>query len=258
MTKRVVLAEIAGHETIGPQVRRLTLRAPGLAGAARPGQFVHVRVNAGYDPLLRRPLSIADADPGRDTVTLIYRIAGHGTALLAERRAGESLDCLGPLGNGFGLDAARPLLVGGGIGLAPLVYLARALCPRPVELLMGGRSREELFWRDIFAGVCRNTHITTDDGSAGRRGFTVDLLPELLAAGDYDRIYACGPRPMLEGVARLAHRHGVPCEVSLEDHMACGVGACLSCTCAGADGRRRKVCADGPVFRAEEVFDLSC
>lgn len=224
--------------------------------AAKPGQFVHVRVGEGCDPLLRRPISIAAANASEGTVTLVYRIVGRGTALLAKLEKGATVDMMGPLGGGFDLAAKQPLLVGGGMGLAPLIFLARAFCPRPVTVLMGGRSQDELYWQSIFADACREIHITTDDGTLGRRGFTVDLLPELLAGCDFDAIYACGPRPMLEGVARLAKAHNIPCQISLEDHMACGVGACLSCTCAGTDGKRRKVCTDGPVFRAEEVLDL--
>ncbi|HMM20951.1 MAG TPA: dihydroorotate dehydrogenase electron transfer subunit [Selenomonadales bacterium] len=250
------MALVRDQKTIGPLVKLLTLEAPEIAKNARPGQFVHLRVNDGPAPLLRRPLSLAGADAGQGTLTLIYRIVGQGTALLARLKTGDRVDCMGPLGAGFDLDCERPLLVGGGMGLAPLLYLAGALCPRPVAVLMGGRSQEELFWQGLFAEACRHIHITTDDGSLGRRGVTLDLLPELLAGGEFDRVAACGPRLMLEGAGRLAARHKIACQVSLEDYMACGVGACLSCTCAGADGRRRKVCADGPVFWAGEVFAL--
>lgn len=256
MPKTVELASVTGHRVVGPLVRWLTLKAPAIASAARPGQFLHIRLGETLEPLLRRPISIADADPATGTVSLIYRIAGRGTALLAKLQPGNEIDCMGPLGNGFDLSPRRPLLVGGGMGLAPLLFLARQLCPRPMSVLMGGRDSRELFWQDIFGDVCRSLHVTTDDGSLGLRGFTTDHLPSLLAGGEYDMIFACGPRPMLEGVARLAKAHGLPCQVSLEDYMACGVGACLSCTCAGTDGKRRKVCSDGPVFQAEEVLEL--
>lgn len=140
------------------------------------------------------------------------------------------------------------------MGLAPLLFLASALFPRPVTVLMGGGSSEELFWQSLFAPLCQDIHITTDDGSLGQRGYTVDALPAILAAGHFDQVYACGPRPMLEGVARLAKAAALPCQISLENFMACGVGACLSCTCTGNDGKRRKICSDGPVFAAEEVL----
>ncbi|MBP2650672.1 MAG: Dihydroorotate dehydrogenase electron transfer subunit [Firmicutes bacterium] len=255
LPKTIVKAEVLAHKLIGPEVCELTLKASGLVQMARPGQFVHVRVADTIVPLLRRPISIADANAAAGTLTLIYRIVGHGTELLAQTLPGSRLDLMGPLGNGFVLEAERPLLVGGGIGLAPLVYLAKALCTSPITIVMGGRNKNEMYWQDIFQSICQNIHITTDDGSMGRQGFTVDVIDDILTGDSFDMVYACGPRPMLEGVARLAKERNVRCQVSLEDHMACGVGACLSCTCAATDGKRRKVCTDGPVFWAEEVFD---
>jgi len=254
LPKTVVKASVLEHTLIGPQVRRLTFAAPILAQQALPGQFVHVKVTESIVPLLRRPISIADVNPDNGILTLIYRIVGQGTSLLAEVKPGGQLDIMGPLGNGFSLETERPLLVGGGIGLAPMVYLAKSLCPRPITIIMGGRNKEEMYWQEIFQSLCRSIHITTDDGSLGRQGFTVDALSDMLSADTFDIVYACGPQPMLEGVARLATAKNIRCQVSLEDHMACGVGACLSCTCAATDGKRRKVCADGPVFWAEEVF----
>jgi dihydroorotate dehydrogenase electron transfer subunit len=138
------------------------------------------------------------------------------------------------------------------MGLAPLVYLAQQLCPRPVTILMGGRTKEELYWIELFNSLCEGIHITTNDGSLGSQGVTLDLLPELLAENQFDRIYACGPRPMLDGVIKAAQAHHIASEVSLEEHMACGIGACLVCTCDTSSGRK-KVCSDGPVFRGEEI-----
>lgn len=256
MSRTVSKVLVREQKTIGPMVKCLIIEVPEIAKAAIPGQFVHLRINDTLAPLLRRPISIAGADGEAGTLTLIYRIVGQGTAMLAKLQAGDMVDCMGPLGTGFDLDCERPLLVGGGMGLAPLLCLAQALCPKPVTVLMGGRNREELFWQELFAEACRHTHITTDDGSLGRQGLTIDLLPELLAGGQFDRVIACGPKPMLAGAAKLAVEQKIGCQVSLEDYMACGVGACLSCTCAGTDGKRRKVCTDGPVFWAGEVFSL--
>ncbi|MEG6584636.1 dihydroorotate dehydrogenase electron transfer subunit [Dendrosporobacter sp. 1207_IL3150] len=254
MSKLVVQAPVLKNETISNLVKRLTIYSPELAGKAVPGQFIHVKIADSYHPLLRRPLSISDVDVAKGTVSTIYRIVGHGTALLAQLKSDEVLDCMGPLGRGFNLECKKPLLVGGGMGLAPLVFLAQRLCPRPVEILMGGRSEQEMFWSSIYSTICDRVHIATDDGSVGQRGFTVDLLPELLESGNYDMVYSCGPRPMLEKIAAIAKNFAIPCQVSLEEHMACGVGACLSCTCAGKEGKRKKVCTDGPVFWAGEVF----
>lgn len=256
MIPKLEKATVVANEMIGAAVYRMEILAPITVRDAVPGQFVHVKVNDLTAPLLRRPISIAKVDKQAGIMSLIYRVVGDGTKLLSHTAVGTKLDCLGPLGNGFVLEGEKPLLVGGGIGLAPLVYLTQELCPRPVEVIMGGRTKEELFWAELFAEGCDKVHITTDDGSLGTRGFTVDVLPGLLEKGCYDAIYTCGPDAMMRGVARIAQQYSIPCQVSLEEYMACGLGGCLACTCAGADGKRHKVCTDGPVFRAQEVFAL--
>ena len=253
MTKTCVNAQVIQQDILVRDVVRLVVNAPEIAGSTRPGQFVHIRLTDTIDPLLRRPFSIADCDATKGTLTFIYRVIGHGTALMTKLKPGDTINCMGPLGNGFDVTAKRPLLVGGGMGLAPLLLLAKAFCSRPATILMGGRNEQELFWPELYAGICPNIHITSDDGSVGHHGFTVDLLPELLKQDKFDVIYACGPHAMLKGVAEVAAHYGVPCQVSLEDYMACGVGACLSCTCASTSGKRHKVCTDGPVFWAQEV-----
>ena len=168
--------------------------------------------------------------------------------------SGDKLSIVGPLGHGFAMEAERPLLVGGGLGLAPLLYLAEGFCAqnKPIEILMGGRSEEELFWTDLYEDICQNIHITTDDGSCGVQGTVIALLPQLLDSGKYDCVYVCGPVPMMKAVAEVAAEKNIKCQVSLEKYMACGLGACLSCSCSGI-GKRLKVCTDGPVFWAEEV-----
>ncbi|MCC5464887.1 dihydroorotate dehydrogenase electron transfer subunit [Pelosinus baikalensis] len=254
MPKMVVEARIVRNTEIGVNVKELVLYAPEIAAQAVPGQFLHVRVADSYYPLLRRPLSISSADRITGTVSTIYRVVGQGTACLAALSSKDSVDCMGPLGNGFVIHGQRSLLVGGGMGLAPLMFLAGALCPRPIEILMGGRTKEEMFWADMFHNKCDAIHITTDDGTLGSCGVTLDLLPEVLKSGAFDVIYTCGPRTMMEGVVKVAKTYNIPCQVSLEEYMACGIGGCLSCTCAGKDGSRKKVCTDGPVFWAQEVM----
>ncbi|SDF04696.1 Dihydroorotate dehydrogenase B (NAD(+)), electron transfer subunit [Sporomusa acidovorans DSM 3132] len=253
MTKTCAAARVIEHSLIAGDVWKMVVVVPEIAATTRPGQFVHIRLTDTLDPLLRRPFSIADCNAAQGTLTLIYRVVGRGTALMTKLKPGDTLSCMGPLGNGFDLAARRPLLVGGGMGLAPLLFLARAFCSCPATVLMGGRNDRELFWPELYAGVCQNFHITSDDGSIGHRGFTVDLLPELLERDKFDIVYACGPHAMLKGVAAITAEYDVPCQVSLEDYMACGVGACLSCTCASTSGKRHKVCTDGPVFPAGEV-----
>ncbi|VBB06277.1 Hypothetical protein LUCI_1496 [Lucifera butyrica] len=253
MPKTAERMPITKNRLIKNGVYELSFHMPHWAYDARPGQFVHIRIADSCQPLLRRPFSIAGTDAATGEVSVIYRVVGQGTSYLTQLKAGDFIDCLGPLGRPFDLECERPLLVGGGMGLAPLLFLARVLCPRPAEILMGGRTKEELFWTDRFATVCENIHITTDDGSLGQRGVTADVLPALLAAKQFDRIYTCGPHAMMQKVAQSARQLAISCQVSLEEPMACGLGACLSCTCEGQDGKRRKVCTDGPVFWSWEV-----
>lgn len=254
VSKTLAQARIIENTAIAPMVKKMILYVPAIASLAKPGQFVHIKV--GGSQLLRRPLSIADADAASGMLTLIYRIVGSGTAQMAMLMPDGAVDCMGPLGRGFELTGEKPLLVGGGMGIAPLLYLTKALCPKPAQVVMGGRNTAEMFWPDLFRQICHAVHITTDDGSLGFRGNTLHLLPALLAEKTIDMIYTCGPKIMMEGVAKLAKQAGIPCQVSLEEHMACGVGACLSCTCQATDGKRRKICSDGPVFYAGEVFAL--
>lgn len=254
MSKLVVQAPIVEHLLIDDMVWRMDFSAPEIAKQSSPGQFVHICIPARNQPFLRRPLSISNINKQIGTISVIYRIVGDGTRRLAELKTGEKIDCMGPLGTGFSLDAKKPLLVGGGMGIAPLVYLAESFEQNPVEVLLGGRNKRELFWKDLFTKNCKQIHLTTDDGSLGTKGFVTTLLPQLLEKANYDAIYACGPQPMMETVAKMARERKIPCQVSLEAHMACGVGACLSCTFEATDGKRRKICTDGPVFDAMEVF----
>ena len=251
--KRRVVAKVLAQQQMNDDVYRMVLSAPELAAVIKPGQFLQLKTGRQIDPLLRRPISIADADASKGELQLVYRVLGEGTKYLAGLSAGAEVDLLGPLGNGFTLQGNRPLLVGGGMGIAPLLYLVKAFCPTPTDVLLAGRESKELFWTSLFAESCHAVHVTTDDGSMGRKGNALALLPELLASGEYDIVYTCGPDPMMKAVAAEAARHNLPCQVSLERYMACGIGACLSCSCAAKDGSRRKVCSDGPVFWAEEV-----
>ena len=252
-TKCVAQALILVNERLIPGVFRLVVQAPEIARCCVPGQFVMVRLPWWTDPFLRRPFSIAGADAEQGTLTLIYRVVGHGTELLESAREGEVLDVVGPLGQGFDLSGDRLLLVGGGMGLAPLLFAAQRCCPNPVEALAGGRTGDELFWVELFQTVCNRVHITTDDGSLGICGTCADALPDILRVGGFDGVLACGPRPMMKRVAEMTLAAGIGAQVSLEEHMACGLGVCLSCTCGAADGGTRQICKDGPVFRATEV-----
>lgn len=254
MKKLVVVGKILANEAINANVKRMVIEAPQIAEAAQPGQFVHVKKTDSVN-FLRRPFSIADADRENGTITLIYRIVGKGTAEYAAMKVGEAFSILGPIGNGFALKDGRPLLVGGGVGIAPLIYLSRQLKDKKPILLIGGKNKDEVFWEKYLQEFADKIYITTDDGSVGFKGFTVQLLPQILAENNIEHIYTCGPNIMMESVAKLAHEHDIDCQVSLEKRMACGIGVCLGCTFEGKlTGKRRKVCTEGPVFASKEVF----
>ena len=250
LPKVIEEAQILSHDAPIAGVDILTLAAAQIAQLSLPGQFVQVSVpvSGGF---LRRPLGIAEVSRTDGWIRLIYRQVGRGTEALAGAAAGAYVSVLGPLGRGFDTALSHPLLVGGGMGLTPLLFFAAA---HPnVSVLMGGRTKEEVFWEKIYRPHVRECFITTDDGSYGTQGFVTTLLPELLNGGTYDGIAVCGPPVMMERVAGIASEYGIPCEVSLEKRMACGLGACLSCAVDTKSGRR-KVCKDGPVFPAGEVY----
>jgi len=252
----MVEAVVLNAEKVAPDHYRLALHAPEVARAARPGQFVMVRCGFSWDPLLRRPFSVAGVDREAGTVTLLIRVAGRGTALLAGAAPGQALNLLGPLGRGFTLPAGGEFVVviGGGMGLAPLLFLVRELLARGcrVRVLAGARSRAYLFLPEPAPGC--EVLVATEDGSAGRPGPVTVLLPSV--SPEVRRYYACGPREMLRAVAAEMDRRGLPGEVCLEERMACGVGACRGCVCRvrrGGNVAYAAVCAEGPVFPAGEV-----
>ena len=243
-------AHIMKQEELAPGVFMLIVQAPSIANNAAPGQFVEIRIL--HDAFtLRRALGIVAADRSNGSIAFIYRVVGRGTRALSKLKKGDVVNLLGPLGNSFSMGYAHPLIVGGGMGLSPLFFYAAAMQGK-ADILMGGRTKEELFWKDLYSGM-GEIFITTDDGSLGKKGFVTEYLSELLSAGKYDGVVVCGPEIMMKNVAKLAKEHDVPCLVSLEKRMACGLGACLSCSIDTLNGRK-KVCKDGPVFSAEEVF----
>jgi dihydroorotate dehydrogenase electron transfer subunit len=234
--------------------------APAIGKAARPGQFVMVKVTDGTYPLLRRPLGIHEAD--KTGIELFFKVAGLGTGILARKKPGDPLDIIGPLGKGFsvsdGMKGKRAYLVGGGRGIAPLYFLARELAAagaRPT-VFYGGRTVADIPLRDKFEKAGFELHSSTDDGSHGFAGFVTELAGRELARKKPGIIFACGPDPMMKALAALAAKHGVPCELSLESMMGCGIGACWGCVhrvkTEGGDGWV-KICEEGPVFPGERV-----
>ncbi len=244
-------------------VFKLTLRAPEIASRAVAGQFVEVRCVPGrsgaIDPLLRRPFSICEIRPEAGTISLIYRVVGHGTKALSEITAGSELDLLGPLGHSFpdpALGSGLLVLVGGGLGIPPMVAAAeRAVAAgRSVTAIVGARSQRYLAGLAELEAAGVTVTVMTDDGSVGERGLVTQPLRQLLELGQVGEVWTCGPEVMLDVVKQDCLKAGVTCFVSVERHMACGFGVCIGCTVpkAGQPGFL-KACQDGPVFLAEEV-----
>lgn len=216
----------------------------------KAGQFLQIK--CGHSRLLRRPISICDH--GENYLRIVFEVRGDGTEWLSRRKAGNMLDVLGPLGHGFEVSQGeRYLLVGGGIGVPPLLGCARSTVENCTAVL-GFRDAAHAMLLDDFRQVCRDVVVTTDDGSLGRHGFVDAAVREMLEKeNDFTAILACGPKPMLRSIAKAAEEFDIPCQVSMEERMGCGVGACLVCACDMADGSRKHVCKDGPVFDAQEV-----
>lgn len=253
--KREHKCKIISKETLGDAIFMVLEVGDMVRTSFRaPGQFVHI--NCGHSRLLRRPISVCSCqeDQPEDTLSIAFEVRGEGTAWLARRPVGHSVDVLGLLGNGFDIrPEGRYLLVGGGIGVPPMRGCAQYTGGRSTAIL-GFRSKEKTALLKLFEGDCAKTLAATDDGSLGHHGFVDELVRQELAQDRaYDGVLACGPKPMLRSVAKAAAGFGVPCQVSMEERMGCGVGACLVCACDMADGARKHVCKDGPVFYAEEV-----
>ena len=220
-----------------------------------PGQFVEGRVENSPETFLRRPISVNYVDRELNQLWLLVAEVGSGTRHLAELKPGECLDCLYPLGNGFTLPSAADapvLLIGGGVGTAPLLFLGKQLQDRSIHpvFLLGGRSAGDILEVELFRQL-GDVFFTTEDGSLGERGFVTDH--SLLQKNTFSHIYCCGPKPMMMAVARYANSRGIDCEVSLENKMACGLGACLCCVEKTVEGNLR-VCEDGPVFNVKKLL----
>lgn len=220
-----------------------------------PGQFVEVLVESSATTFLRRPISVNFVDRDRNELWLLLHVVGDGTRAIAACGEGDKVNCVYPLGNGFSLpekEGEHILLVGGGVGTAPLLYYGKILKEqghRP-SFLLGGRRREDLMQLDLFERY-GSVYLTTEDGSLGEKGFVTNH--SILAAERFDRVATCGPKPMMIAVARTAAAMGLPCEASLENLMACGLGACLCCVEKTADNHHVCVCKEGPVFNTEKL-----
>jgi dihydroorotate dehydrogenase electron transfer subunit len=266
-------SRLVWNRPVGPGWYVLRLAEPELARAAGPGQFVEIMTSdaQAFDPLLRRPMSVYWADPVAGTYDILYTAVGRGTRWLAdlppEPRAGrpDEIDVIGPFGNRFTFPGARDrsFLVGGGVGVAPLYFLARQLCagkrPPGITLCMGARSAAQLQGIEEFRALPIRSEVATDDGSAGHRGYVTGLLEKLLEEEPPDdrsiKLYGCGPTGMNEALRAIAMKRGLWCEICLEARMACGFGICFGCVAPikkelGGPFFNRRICWEGPVFDA--------
>ncbi|MCD8502478.1 MAG: dihydroorotate dehydrogenase electron transfer subunit [Bacillaceae bacterium] len=250
--------EIVSQQMLATKIFELVLRNKRIVQRAKVGQFLHLKVSEGMDPLLRRPISIANIDKDRNELTVIYRAEGTGTKLLSTRKQGEMIDVLGPLGNGFPVetetDISTAILIGGGIGVPPLYELAKQFVQigKKVITVIGFSSERDVFYEGKFAAL-GDVHVSTIDGSAGTKGTVLDVIKE--KSLQFDAIYACGPTVMLKAIEETyPTTDGF---LSLEERMACGIGACFACVCHKKDDLTgtsyKKVCTDGPVFPIGEV-----
>lgn len=242
LTEKHVLLRLVGEKPLPP---------------IRPGQFVEVRIDGSPSTFLRRPISVNFVDYATNELWLLVAEAGAGTRQLASAHVGDKINCLLPLGNGFTMPTSpseRILLVGGGVGVAPLLYMGAKMKDMGCEptFLLGARSNSDLLQLDLFKRYGR-TYITTEDGSVGESGFVTNHT--ILQQERFDRICTCGPKPMMVAVARYAYKADIDCEASLENMMACGLGACLCCVEKTIEGNQC-VCKEGPVFNIRKLLWL--
>ena len=236
--------KILSNEALTSSVYRMTLEGDTSAITA-PGQFVNIRLEGKF---LRRPISVCDWEEGK--LTLVYKVVGHGTAQMAAMAPGESLDLLTGLGNGYDLSlvGAAPLLVGGGVGVPPMYGLAKHLraMGKEVQVILGFNTKAEIFYEQEFKDLGCTVTVTTADGSYGVKGFVTDAMKDL----HYSHFCACGPEPMLKALYEASRTSG---QMSFEERMGCGFGACMGCSCKTLTGSKR-ICKDGPVMKKEEIL----
>ena len=241
---RQSIFEILSNEALTSSVYRMTLEGDTSAITA-PGQFVNIRLAGKF---LRRPISVCDWEDGK--LTLVYKVVGHGTAQMAAMAPGEKLDILTGLGNGYdlGLVGDAPLLVGGGVGVPPMYGLAKHLraMGKEVQVILGFNTKAEIFYEQEFKDLGCTVTVTTADGSYGVKGFVTDAMKDL----HYSHFCACGPEPMLKALYAASTTSG---QMSFEERMGCGFGACMGCSCKTLTGSKR-ICKDGPVMKKEEIL----
>jgi dihydroorotate dehydrogenase electron transfer subunit len=241
--------QIIENEKVSQDIYKMNIHCSSIVSIASAGQFLHIKIGEGYDPLLRRPISICSLDKSEGNITLLYRIAGKGTKLLSLKKPKDFLNVIGPLGNGFPIVKNKKCaIIGGGIGIAPLLELSKQIDSPDVYLGF----KDEVYIINEFSKYSKEMFVFTEDGSKGVKGYPTQLLSDNI--GKYDIVYTCGPKVMMGIVKDLCEEKGIECYLSMEEHMGCGIGACLVCSCnSNVEGVYKKVCVDGPVFNSKEV-----
>ncbi len=252
------MEQIVRMDRLTDDIVRMVLKSGRLAESAKPGQFVNLRCGDSLAAYLRRPISICDVHAGDGTVDIVFQIRGAGTEILSRLKPGDTADLMGPLGTPF--MPVRPggsvIAVGGGIGSFPLLYLLRSMPEVRRTVLLGFRNADSVVLEESFASVSESLGLATDDGSKGHAGFVTELLAERLKTERPDCVYVCGPMPMMRIVVGLCTEKDIPVQVSMEQRMGCGVGACLVCACKKKDVddfTYTHVCKEGPVFNGRDI-----
>lgn len=257
-----IKAKLLKKEELISGIFKFSVQADEIVNTAKPGNFIEIKVNDDIEPFLRRPISIYNMDKENGILEFIFQVKGKGTMVLSKRNEGELIDIVGPLGFGtFKYSSYEKLaIIGGGIGVFPLYELAKCAYAKNknVNAYLGFRNKELVVLENEFKEVSNQLTITTDDGSYAQKGFAIDFLKKDIEDGKIDSIYACGPLPMLRAVRELAIEKNIPCQISLEEKMACGLGVCLGCAVKTASSPKDApeywhVCKGGPVFQAKEV-----
>lgn len=248
------LYRIIKKQNIAKDCYDFTIYCPGIASVAQAGQFAHVKVN-GFS--LRRPISICEIDKINNTIRIVFEIRGEGTKVMSNLNEDMFIDIIAPLGHGFTLlqKDKKAIVIGGGIGVPPMVEVAKHYGENATAII-GFRSANAVILNNDFIKNGANTIVCTDDGTIGQKGFVTVSLEKHLQNEKADIIYACGPKAMLKGIIEIADKYSIQCEVSLEERMACGVGACLGCACKtikNGEEHFSHVCKNGPVFNSKEV-----